>query len=91
MEINAYREWDNRGRQYKRERNWKGCGGAWHWGQKSMPVVFSSKITTQGQVKFPLDVWEILSFSTGKTQASLLTPAMEREGSQELGPGENQP
>lgn len=60
-------------------------------GTEIMPVVFSSKITTQGQVKFPLDVWEILSFSTGKTQSNLLTPATEREGSQELGPGENQP
>ena len=31
-------------------------------------VVFSSKITTQGHVGFPLDIWETLSFSTVKTQ-----------------------
>lgn len=64
MEINEHREQDDQGKttqeQKKLEKMW--CSVA--MGKEDMLVVLSSKITIQGQVKFPLDISEILSFPT---------------------------
>lgn len=58
--------WIIRGRQYRKGRMWK-------WGEKTLQSggenlsrhghCFSSTIAIEGQVKFPLDIWKIVSFS----------------------------
>lgn len=58
--------------------------------QPGVSAVFSSEITVQGQETFPSGIWEMVSFSTGKTQASKSIPAMEGEEGPELGPGKKQ-